>query len=436
MGSTKTKKISYEEAVQYLYSLQKYGIKFGLSKTSNLMKALGNPHRELKYIHIAGTNGKGSVAAMLESILMRSGLKVALYTSPHLVRFTERFRVNGGEIEPAQVAALVAEVRGVIHPAEPPTFFEVTTAMALTWFARERPDICIMEVGMGGRLDATNVIRPMITVITNISPEHQVFLGPRLIDIAREKAGIIKRGVDLVTAATQHQVLSLFEGSCEAKKALLWRVGKDIRYRKHGSGFNYYGFRRIEKGLQLGLLGRHQFRNAAVAIAVIELLEKKGFRVSSDHIREGLKRPDWPGRMQVVSRDPLIILDGAHNPDAMRTLADSMRETFRWRHLILVLGVMSDKDIAKIMQEILPLAGHVIFTRPEYYRAATAETLMQEAEPLRKKGEIVTPIAEALKKARRMAGNKDVILVTGSLFTVGEAMACLNPEGYRPDNLR
>jgi dihydrofolate synthase / folylpolyglutamate synthase len=436
MGSTKRKRISYEEAVQYLYSLQKYGIKFGLSKTSNLLRALGNPHRELKYIHIAGTNGKGSVAAMLESILMRSGLKVALYTSPHLVRFTERFRVNGGEIKPAQVATLVAEIREVIHPAQPPTFFEVTTAMALTWFARERPDICIMEVGMGGRLDATNVIRPMVTVITNISIEHQVFLGPRLIDIAREKAGIIKRGVDLVTAATQHQVLSLFKATCEAKKASFWRVGKDIRYRKHGPGFNYYGFRRIEKDLQLGLLGRHQFRNAAVALAVIELLEKKGFSLSCDHIREGLRSPDWPGRMQVVSREPLIILDGAHNPDAMRTLADSMREAFPRRHLILVLGIMGDKDIPKIMREIVPLAGHVIFTRPEYYRAATAETLMQEAERLRKRGEIVTPIAEALKKARRMAGDKDVILVTGSLFTVGEAMACLDPERYRPDNLR
>jgi dihydrofolate synthase/folylpolyglutamate synthase len=436
MGSTKRIRISYEEAVQYLYSLQKYGIKFGLSKTSNLLKALGNPHRELKYIHIAGTNGKGSVAAMLESILLRSGLKVALYTSPHLVRFTERFRVNGREIEPAQVATLVAELREVIHPAEPPTFFEVTTAMALTWFARERPDICIMEVGMGGRLDATNVIRPMATVITNISLEHQAFLGPRLMDIAREKAGIIKRGVDLVTAATQRRVLGLFEATCDAKRASLWRVGKDIRYRKHGSGFDYYGLRRIEKNLQPALIGRHQIRNAAVALAVVELLEKKGLTLSSDHIREGLRRTEWPGRMQIVSQDPLIILDGAHNPGAMRTLADSMREAFPSRHLILVLGIMSDKDIANIMREIVPLAGRVLFTRPEYYRAAKAETLVQEAGRLRKKGEIVTPISAALKKAMRMAGNKDVILVTGSLFTVGEAMAYLNPERYVPDNLR
>jgi dihydrofolate synthase/folylpolyglutamate synthase len=430
------KKISYEEAVQYLYSLQKYGIKFGLSKTSNLLKAFGNPHRRLKYIHIAGTNGKGSVAAILESILMRSGLKVAFYSSPHLVRFTERFRVNGREIEPRQVATLVADLKKVIHPAQPPTFFEVITAMALIYFAGEEADICIMEVGMGGRLDATNVIRPLVSVITNISLEHQAFLGPRLIDIAREKGGIIKRGVDLVTAATQPQVLGLFKAACEAKKAPFWRVGGDVRYRKHGSGFNYYGFRRTEKGLELGLLGRHQFRNAAIALAVIELLEKKGFTLSSDHIREGLRRPYWLGRMQVVLQEPRMILDGAHNPGAMRTLADSMRDAFSWRHLILVLGIMSDKDIPKIMREIVPLADQVIFTRPGYYRAANPETLMQKAERFKKRGEIVTPLPEALKKARRMAGPEDVILVTGSLFTVGEAMACLDPERYQPDKLR
>jgi dihydrofolate synthase/folylpolyglutamate synthase len=430
------KKISYEEAVAYLYSLQKYGIKFGLSKTSNLLREFGNPHRRLKHIHIAGTNGKGSVAAMLESVLMKSGLKVAFYSSPHLVRFTERFRVNGREIEPGQVATLVADLRKAIRPVQPPTFFEAVTAMALIYFAKEGADVCIMEVGMGGRLDATNVIRPLVSVITNISLEHQAFLGPRLTDIAREKGGIIKRGVDLVTAATQPQVLKLLKATCDAKKAPFWRVGKDIRYRKHGSGFDYFGFRRTEKDLELGLLGRHQVRNAAVALAAIELLEKKGFNLSSEHIREGLRRPHWLGRMQVVSQAPLMILDGAHNPGAMRALADSMRDAFSWKHLILVLGVMGDKDIPKIMREIVPLADRVIFTNPEYYRAARPETLMQEAARFKKRGEIVTPLSEALKKARETAGPEDVILVTGSLFTVGEAMACLYPEQYQPDNLR
>ena len=213
----KRNKVSYKEAVQYLYGLQKYGIKFGLSRTSNLLKAFGNPHRRQRYIHIAGSNGKGSVAAMLETILIKSGLKVGFYSSPHLVRFTERFRINGQEIAPDTAAAIAGELIDVIKPGHPPTFFEVTTAMALIYFAREKVDISIMEVGMGGRLDATNVIRPVVSVITNISLEHQFFLGSRLMDIAKEKAGIIKRGVDLVTAATQPSVIRLFESICEEK---------------------------------------------------------------------------------------------------------------------------------------------------------------------------------------------------------------------------
>jgi dihydrofolate synthase/folylpolyglutamate synthase len=431
-----TKRLSYEDAVAYLFGLQKYGIKFGLSKTSNLLKAFGNPHLGQKYIHIAGTNGKGSVAAMLESIWMNSGLKVALYSSPHLVRFTERFRINGKEIHPGEVADLVKDLKRVIDPTQPPTFFEVTTAMALIYFAREKPDISIMEVGMGGRLDATNVIRPMASVITNISLDHQSFLGPRLTDIAGEKAGIIKPRVDLVTAATQPQVIKVFSDTCKRRKAPFWRVGREIRYRRNGAQLNYYGMGRIEKALDLGLLGKHQLRNAALALAVVELMERRGFTVSSEHVREGLNKPRWPGRMQVVSKKPLMILDGAHNPDAMRILVNSMRDAFQWKHLILVLGVMGDKDIPKIIKRIVPIADYVIYTRPEYYRAAEPQVLMKEAAPLRKEGEIIPTIPEALRKAKGRSKPGDVILVTGSLFTVGEAMACLEPEAVQPDKLR
>ena len=429
-------KISYEDAVAYLFGLQKYGIKFGLSKTSNLLEAFGNPHLRQKYIHIAGTNGKGSVAAMLEAILMKSGLKVALYSSPHLVRFTERFRIDGKEIHPGQVADLVRDLKRVVDPTQPPTFFEVTTAMALIYFAREKPDISIMEVGMGGRLDATNVIRPVASAITNISLEHQSFLGPSLTDIAGEKAGIIKPGIDLVTAATQSQVIKVFSETCKRRKAPFWRIGREIRYRRNGAKLNYYGLGRIERDLELGLVGKHQVRNAALALAVVELLEKRGFTVSSGHIREGLKETRWPGRMQVVSQKPLIILDGAHNPDAMRILVNSMRDAFQWKRLILVLGVMGDKDIPKIINRIVPIADYIIYTRPEYYRAAEPQVLMNEAGPFGKKGEVIPTIPEALNKAKDRSGPGDVILVTGSLFTVGEAIACLEPEAVQPDKLR
>ncbi|UCF56750.1 MAG: bifunctional folylpolyglutamate synthase/dihydrofolate synthase [Deltaproteobacteria bacterium] len=431
----KRNKVSYKEAVQYLYGLQKYGIKFGLSRTSNLLKAFGNPHRRQRYIHIAGSNGKGSVAAMVETILMKSGLKVAFYSSPHLVRFTERFRINGQEIAPDKAAAIAGELIDVIKPGHPPTFFEVTTAMALIYFAREKVDISIMEVGMGGRLDATNVIRPVVSVITNISLEHQFFLGSRLMDIAKEKAGIIKRGVDLVTAATQPSVVRLFESICEEKKASFWRVGKDVRYRSNGSSFNYYGLKRNFKGLELGLKGRFQNRNAALSLAVIEILERKGFEFSSHEVVGGLKDTTWPGRMHIVSRDPLIILDGAHNPKAIKELANSIKSGFSYRRLILVIGVMEDKDIGNIIRGILPIADYVIYTRPDYFRSASPEKLLREASSNTKQGEIVPVISEALEKAKEMVSPEDMILVCGSLFTVGEAMTYFDPEKYKPDQI-
>jgi dihydrofolate synthase/folylpolyglutamate synthase len=428
--------MSYEQAVEYLYSLQKYGIKFGLSKTSNLLKAFGNPHRGQRYVHIAGTNGKGSVAAMVESILRTSGLKVGFYSSPHLVRFTERFRISGREIPTETAACLVEELRGVLNPEQPPTFFEVTTAMGLIYFAREKVDIAVIEVGMGGRLDATNVIRPDVSVITNISFDHQAFLGRTLTQIAGEKAGIIKRGVDLVTAATQPPVLELFRKACQEQRAPFWRVGQDIRYRTAGNKINYYGFKRRLKDLELGLAGSYQHRNAALALSVIELLEARGLRVSEELIRKGLKRAYWPRRLQVVSREPLLVLDGAHNPGAIRCLSQAIRGGFRYKRMILVLGVMADKDVRGVLRGIVPMADYVLFTRPDYYRAAAPETLMQAASPMRKPGEIQRTLTKALERAKRMAHREDLILVTGSLFTVGETMAILEPETYKPDSIR
>ncbi|MFP4037205.1 MAG: bifunctional folylpolyglutamate synthase/dihydrofolate synthase, partial [Desulfobacteraceae bacterium] len=258
----------YPEALRSLYALQKFGIKFGLSKTSNLLATFDNPHLKGRYVHIGGTNGKGSVAAMIESTLIGAGYRVGLYTSPHLVRFTERFRVNGREIEPEVAAGLTRELLDASDPEEPPTFFEVVTAMALVYFAREEVDIAIMEVGMGGRLDATNVIRPLVSVITNISMEHQAYLGKRLMDIAREKAGIIKPGVDLVTGVIQEPVIRLYESICREKGTAMIRLGKDVRYRGAGRGFNYHGAKWTLKGLEPGLSGGFQHKNGALAAAV------------------------------------------------------------------------------------------------------------------------------------------------------------------------
>ncbi|MFC1821205.1 bifunctional folylpolyglutamate synthase/dihydrofolate synthase [Thermodesulfobacteriota bacterium] len=427
------KSLSYKSALRYLYGLQKYGIKFGLNKTENLLKRLGNPHHDQSYIHIGGSNGKGSVAAILESVLIQSGLKIGFYSSPHLVRFTERFRINGHQIALNEAAALTVELMDAIDQDHPPTFFEVTTAMALTLFAREETDISIIEVGMGGRLDATNVIRPAVSVITNISLEHQFFLGSRLRDIAGEKAGIIKPGVPVVTAVSQRPVIRLFEEICDKNKSPLYRVGKDVRYRKDRSKFHYFGFNHKLKGLELNLRGKFQHRNAATALAAVEVLGDRGIKTSSSDIVEGLKRVQWPGRMQVISTVPQVILDGAHNPAATKKLAAAIAGDFSYRKLLLVIGVLEDKDISGIIKRIIPLADYVIYTRPDYYRSAPPEEVMRQAASFRKAGEIQPSVSKAIDRAKFLAGHEDIILVCGSLFTVGEALTYFDPGKYHPD---
>ena len=422
---------SYKETVSWLYSLQELGVKFGLSKTFNLLKAFGDPHLGQRYIHIAGTNGKGSVGAMLESILMKSGLKVGFYSSPHLVNFTERFRVNREFIKKDQTVSLIRGLKGVVSQKEVPTFFELTTAMALIYFFRNNIDVGIVEVGMGGRLDATNVITPMVSIITNIGLEHQEFLGDSIIDIAREKGGIIKDGIDLVTAVNQPPVINLFDSLCKKKRALFWRVGHNIHYRRSSSGLlDYYGLRTRYKDLQLGLKGRFQYRNAALALLALEILKGKGLSVSDEAIRLGLADLMWPGRLERVSSDPTIILDGAHNPSAMRSLAYTIGNDFDFDQLILVLGVMEDKDISNILKEILPLANRVIYTRPTYYRAADPQYLMDMAKGFGRAGEVHFSIPEAVDRARTLAEKRDLILITGSLFTVGEVKSYLDPITY------
>jgi len=415
-----------------LYSLQKFGIKFGLSKTANLLDALGNPHRGRRYVHIAGTNGKGSVSAFLASVLGEAGFRVGVYTSPHLLRFTERFRINNREMSRESAAQLINELREAVVESEPPTFFEATTAMALIYFAREKTDLAIMEVGMGGRLDATNVIHPLVSVITNISLEHRDFLGTSIREIAGEKAGIIKEGVDLVTGVRKPQVVEQFRRLCREKEAPLWRIGEQVRYRMTSSGLHYQGLDCRMNRLQLGLKGSFQARNAVLALAVTELLRRKGIPVSEYQMRTGLKNVDWPGRMQVVSKNPEVLLDGAHNPGAARTLASAVRKEYPDRRIIVVIGIMDDKDIKGILRWIVPLADHIIYTRPQYYRSATPERLKAEALSYGGSGEVVPALFPALDRARVLARPSDVIVVCGSLFTVGEALPYFDPAKYHP----
>lgn len=328
---------------------------------------------------------------------------------------------------------LIEELRTALSPEEPPTFFEATTAMALVYFARENTDLSIMEVGMGGRLDATNVIAPLVSGITNISMEHQDFLGNRLLDIAKEKGGIIKRGVDVVTAATQSSVIRTLEAIAKEREAPLWRVGKEIGCRTTASGFHYRGLGLRMRGLRLGLTGMLQARNAALALGIIERLVEKGIAVSEEDIRKGLQNTTWQGRMQVVETNPTILLDGAHNPAALRALARSIRAGFRYRKLVLVIGVMEDKAIGAMMRAIVPLADYLICTKPVYSRAAEPEILMAKTLPFGKPGEIAPFLTDALTRAKEIAEPRDLIVVCGSLFTVGESLPYFFPEIERPD---
>ena len=410
------------QATAWVFDLQKFGIKFGLSSTVSLLARLKLPHQEGRYIHIAGTNGKGSVAAMLSAILSRAGYPVGLYTSPHLVSFTERYRLRDQEVAPERLLALINEVRAAVDDDEPPTFFEFATAMAFLYFLQEGAGPIILETGMGGRLDATNIVQPLVSVITNISRDHQEHLGEGLLAIAREKAGIIKPGAPLVTMARQKQVTTLFRSRCQELGAPLYQGGVDFKSRGKSKGaFDYFGLGQQLAGLTLNLKGRHQYGNAAVALAVVELLTRDGFPVSEAAIREGLLAARWPGRLEQLPQDLRIWLDGAHNPAAALTLAHNLKQTRGHGRLIMVMGVMADKDVDAILARLLPLAQTVIFTQPQYFRAATTRDLARRAQPYGLEIMQVPQVAAAVRQAQSLAGPEDRIVITGSLYTVGEA---------------
>ncbi|UCG13709.1 MAG: bifunctional folylpolyglutamate synthase/dihydrofolate synthase [Deltaproteobacteria bacterium] len=412
----------YKRALAYLYDLQKYGIKFGLSSTSNLLKHLQDPHKRLRVIHVAGTNGKGSTAAMLSAILTQAGYLAGLYTSPHLVRFNERFRINEREVLDEEILEVFRRVKAVVDEREPPTFFEMTTAMALSLFAERRVDWAVLEVGMGGRLDATNVVQPRVTVINNVFLDHQEFLGVTLTRIAREKAGIIKEGVPLITAVSQPAALAVIKARCLETRAPCFRIGREIKVRSLGEGrFTYRGLKWSLDNLQIPLAGRHQSVNAATALGALEVLEGQGeLRMVPEQIHQGLAKTRWSGRLELLSRRPRILLDGAHNFAGMVALCRALQEEYAYRKLIVVLGIMADKDLRGMLLRLAPLADHIILTKPKYERAAEPESLQEVAGSFAGRTELIRPVQEALERATGLAAAEDLVLVTGSLYFIGE----------------
>lgn len=444
---------SYNNTLLYLNNLEKYGIKLGLKRIKVLLKSIGNPQNKLQIIHVGGTNGKGSTSAIIASILHHAGYRVGLYTSPHLVRFNERIKINGRDISDKKVVELVERIkgrgkgqgaRGKDKEKITLTFFEFTTAMAFLYFMEEKVDIVIMEVGLGGRLDATNVGNPLISIITNIAKDHEAILGNSIEDIAFEKAGIIKKGSILISGETKPAALKVLTDECRKKRAIFYRIGKeflvrDIKSRSNGSNslnslnrFCFRGRRWILKGLEINLHGAHQYFNAACAIAALEILEEKRFFIPASAIRMGLKKVSWPGRLEILSNlspnvsiggNPLIVLDCAHNPSGASVLKDALLKEFIYKRLFLVIGIMADKDIKGILSKLVPLSDIVILTRPKIMRATTLDMLYKltakkiEVEKIL----LIEEVRDACKKALSMANGDDMVCITGSVFTVGEA---------------
>ena len=423
----------YAKSLGYLYGLEKFGMVFGLTQVTRILEAIGNPHKDLQAIHIGGTNGKGSTAAMMASILEKEGYRVGLYTSPHLIHFTERIKVNGIEIEEEQVASLTEWMKERIEASgitSPFTFFDFTTAMALLYFSQKRVDLTILEVGLGGRLDSTNVIDPLLSVITNVTKDHEEILGKSLLKIAGEKAGIIKEGRPLITAATQPRVLQFFAGICREKNSLFYRVGKDVRYEPTGERrFHYEGIHRKLWSLQINLSGLHQIMNAATALAAMEILEDMGYPVSTEAMVGGLKEVYWPGRLEMVRLSPRVVLDGAHNPAGAWVLRESLEKEFHYDRLVLVFGIMKDKDMKSILQTLAPLADHVILSKPHTERASSPDLLLKRLGGNGKKAEIIEELPLAIEKGLSLTRPEDLLCVTGSLYTVGEARDYLLSKG-------
>lgn len=392
-----------------------FGAKLGLETTFRLAELAGNPHQKLRFIHVAGTNGKGSTCAMLESIYRAAGLRVGLFTSPHLVAFGERIQVNRQLISEADIIRLVEWIKPLLakFPADThPTFFEVVTVMALKYFVEQKCDLVIWETGLGGRLDATNIVTPLASVITNIQFDHQAWLGDTLARIASEKAGIIKPGVPVITAVDERDAFrTLFETA-----------------RKNNSPFWLITWTQAEypplRGLELPLLGQHQRVNAAVATYTVRAISNV-IPVSDNTICAGLQNVRWPGRLQLVERDgKKILLDGAHNIGGAESLREAIQTHFAVEKSTLILGILQDKDCAKICEILAPLADRILLTPVNSARTATPQELAPACRSANPKAKILetTSLTEALK----LASNDPFTIVAGSLYLIGEAMDLLH----------
>ncbi len=407
------------QAFPFLCELNSNVIRFGLDSVRRLLERIDNPHLAYPSVLIGGTNGKGSISAILSSILQAAGFKVGLYTSPHLIDVRERIRINGVMISPERMGDCINIIRRNLR--EPVTYFEFLTALACLHFSREQVEIAVLEVGMGGRLDATNVVTPLASVISNVCKDHQEYLGRRLKDIAHEKAGIIKENGICITAAGQKTVLDVLSETCRKQGATLYRLGKELRVRTRSDGpFFYQGIERRIENLSCPLAGGHQIRNAALALAAAEVVSSKGLQVGDQALRDGLAGTTWEGRMEVLQNRPTVLVDGAHNPAGVAALCKALRSRKLDKRRLLVFGVLNDKNYPQMLKKLLPLFDSVIFTRPKTERSLELASLIRVAQRYGRSAEAIEDSGMAVGRALQLAEKEDLICAAGSLYLVGE----------------
>lgn len=421
--------MTYAASLQFLYGRQMHGIRLGLDTVESLLNRIGRPHRSYPTFHIGGTNGKGSTAAMVASMFQAAGYRVGLYTSPHLIDFRERIRVDGELIAHGAVVDWTERLHAAMGQTLDPTFFEFTTAMAFGYFAQMNVDVAVIEVGMGGRFDATNVLTPLVSVVTNVTLDHEAHLGRTIPAIAFEKAGIIKPHVPVVVGNVNPDAWDVIEHAAVHHRGCTYRWGRAFRTAGDPlTGFDYAGMTVAYTNLVCPLAGRHQLENAGCALALGELASQRGFLLSEAAVHSGLRRVSWEGRLELIERGPDLVLDGGHNPAAGAVVAEYLSR-YRAQHpvarIIVVVGLMRDKDRTGFFNAILPVVNEVVATHVQMARAATLEEIQETLEGWPGMVHSASTAGEAVAMARRIAEPQDLICVTGSLMLVGEVKALL-----------
>jgi dihydrofolate synthase/folylpolyglutamate synthase len=433
--------MDYRQAEDYLLSFTDYekipGIaytsaNYDLRRMEKLLLPLGNPHLGTRTVHIAGTKGKGSTAAMISQVLIAAGYKTGLFTSPHLHTLRERIRTNGAMISESDFAALVTKLKPIVEKVNSEaaygelTTFEILTAVVFAYFKNRRVDFQVLEVGLGGRLDATNVVKADVCVITSLSLDHTEILGNTLAKIAAEKTGIIKPGCIVVSSPQVDEAAEVIRQVCQQRGARLIQVGEDITWQKTGGDLHLQNLTVKSKArnydLAVPLLGDHQSENAAAALAALEALAFLGAKISAGDIVQGFSQLSWPGRLQILSCEPTVVVDGAHNAYSMSKLVEAIKKLFRFNRCFVIFGTSCDKDIAGMAKELKSLTRNIIIASSSHPRAASSSMVGQEFAKLGIKVDMIENVYTALSKALAAAQKTDLILVTGSLFVVAEAM--------------